>query len=108
MTYIIIAVSFVANLRILLALRSTDLFGQVIKNLYLMIIKTISFALLLILSVVAFGAYIFVTMLGKYPWTAKFGTTWSYLVDSMLGNYEAEDWTVEVAGWQGLITFILF
>lgn len=43
-----------------------------------------------------------------YPWSNEYVTTWSNLFDSMLGNYESEDWNVEIAGWQGLITFIIY
>ena len=104
----IIVVCSVANLRILLSLLSTDMFGQVIRNLFLMVLKTVSFAGILILSISAFAAYIFMIKLFDYPWSNEYVTTWSNLFDSMLGNYESEDWNVEIAGWQGLITFIIY
>ena len=60
------------------------------------------------IAVMAFSCYIFVTELGTWPWNGNMKDTVPYMFNAMLGNYDSDDWTEEVAGWQALITFILF
>jgi len=84
------------------------MYGPVVRNIELMVVEMIAFAIFLALVVVAFSAYIFVTKMNDFPWNMEMKGTVPYMWNAMLGNYNSGDWDSTVAGWQGLITFIIF
>lgn len=94
--------------KIVLGLKATYVFGQLVTNIQKMFIKTLAYISLLVFSILFFSAIFLAKYYGLWPWNAQFEDTAVYLFHAMLGNWNTTDFDVDLHDYDPMIVLYIF